>query len=116
MTSIMIFALTSTGSLMLIIALLLVAGIIGYLTAWFYAKSIYTPIIKKLETEKENLISRVKDLEADKEMLLNRIAGLNDDIGRLNLRITSLLEKIGGLEGELAKKDVELTKYKKVVS
>ncbi len=42
-------------AVILIIVLLLVAGLIGYLTAWYYAKSVYTPVIKKLEDEKVQL-------------------------------------------------------------
>ena len=43
------------ASVVLIVILLLVAGLIGYLTAWYYAKSVYTPVIKKLEDEKIQL-------------------------------------------------------------
>lgn len=61
---------TVTGAVITIVALLLVAVIIGYFTAWFYAKSVYTPIIKGLEAEKAELN--------------NQIAGLKNDIVKLN--------------------------------
>lgn len=49
-----LLAQSVTGSVIEIVLLLLVAGLIGYFTAWFYAKSVYTPIIKGLEEEKES--------------------------------------------------------------
>ena len=58
-----------TGAVITIVALLLVAAIIGYLSAWFYAKSVYTPVIK--------------GLEADKAELNKQVAGLKDDISKI---------------------------------
>lgn len=63
-------AMSVTGNVVTIVALLLVAVIIGYFTAWYYAKSVYTPIIKGLEAEKTDL--------------LKQVAGLKDDISKLN--------------------------------
>jgi len=83
-----------TGAVLSIIALLLVAAIIGYFTAWFYAKSIYTPIIKGLEAEKADLQKQV--------------AGLKDDVSRLNSKVEDLNGKIGKLEEEAAKKEKEI--------
>ncbi len=83
-----------TGAVITIVALLLVAVIIGYFTAWFYAKSVYNPIIKGLEAEKAELNKQV--------------AGLKDDINKLNGTVASLNEKIGNLEKEIAEKDEEI--------
>jgi peptidoglycan hydrolase CwlO-like protein len=83
-----------TGAVITIIALLLVAAIIGYLTAWFYARSVYTPIIKGLEVEKADLQKQV--------------AGLKDDVSRLNKSVEDLNGKISKLQDEAAKKDKEL--------
>jgi peptidoglycan hydrolase CwlO-like protein len=83
-----------TGAVLSIIALLLVAAIIGYFTAWFYAKSVYTPIIKGLEAEKADLQKQV--------------AGLKDDVSRLNSKVEDLNGKIGKLEEEAAKKEKEI--------
>jgi chromosome segregation ATPase len=101
-----LLAQSSTGAVITIVALLLVAAIIGYLTAWFYAKSVYTPVIKSLEDEKADLIRQV--------------AGLKDDIVKLEGTIKNLNEKIGKLEEdlaastkELATKEKELTTVKK---
>ena|SRR5665648_1126331 len=86
-----LLAQSVTGSVIEIVLLLLVAGLIGYFTAWFYAKSVYTPIIKGLEEEKTEL---------DRQ-----IWGLKDDISKLN-------EKIGKLEEEIAEKDKEIENLK----
>jgi peptidoglycan hydrolase CwlO-like protein len=89
-----ILAHSVTGAVITIIALLLVAAIIGYLTAWFYAKSVYTPIIKGLEAEKTDL--------------LKQVAGLKDDISKLNRKVEDLNGKISNLEAEAAKKEKEI--------
>lgn len=94
-----ILAQSNTGAIILILALLLVAGIIGYFTAWFYAKSIYTPVIKGLEAEK---------LELNKQ-----IAGLKDDLIKINEKVEKLNEKTGKLEKELEDKEKELIKLTK---
>jgi peptidoglycan hydrolase CwlO-like protein len=88
-----------TGAVITIVALLLIAAIIGYFTAWFYAKSVYTPIIKNLEAEKADLIKQV--------------AGLKDDISKLNGKVDKLNDKISKLEEEIAEKDKEIKHLKK---
>jgi peptidoglycan hydrolase CwlO-like protein len=88
-----------TGAVITIVALLLVAVLIGYLTAWFYAKSVYTPIIKGLEAEKADL--------------LKQVAGLKDEISKLNGKVDKLNEKISKLEEEIAEKDKEIKHLKK---
>jgi peptidoglycan hydrolase CwlO-like protein len=87
-------AMSVTGAVITCVALLLVAAIIGYFTAWFYAKSIYTPIIKGLEAEKADLQKQV--------------AGLKEDVARLNNKVVDLNGKIGKLEEEIAKKEKEI--------
>jgi peptidoglycan hydrolase CwlO-like protein len=87
-----------TGAVITIIALLLVAAIIGYLTAWFYAKSVYTPIIKGLEAEKADLQKQVADLK--------------DNVSKLNSKIDDLNGKIAKLEEEAAKKEKEIKELK----
>ena len=90
-----------TGAVITIVALLLVAAIIGYLTAWFYAKSVYTPIIRKLEEEKADLQQQV--------------ANLKDDIRKLNKEIDSLNEKTKELEKTLAEKDKLIADLRKKI-
>jgi peptidoglycan hydrolase CwlO-like protein len=87
-----------TGAVIFIVALLIVAAVIGYITAWYYAKSVYTPIIKGLESDKANLISEVEGLKAE-------VAGLNDKINKLNERIIKLEE-----EAEEKDKEIKLLK------
>lgn len=88
-----------TGAVITIVALLLVAAIIGYFTAWLYAKSVYTPIIKGLETDKANLIKQVD--------------GLNQDVKSLNGKIQNLNGKISSLELEAKEKEKEIADLKK---
>jgi len=87
-----------TGAVITIIALLLVAAIIGYLTAWFYAKSIYTPIIKGLEAEKADL--------------LKQVAGLKEDVSKLNIKVEDLNGMILKLEEAATKMDNEIKELK----
>lgn len=90
-----------TGAVITIVALLLVAAIIGYLTAWFYAKSVYTPIIRKLEEEKADLQQQV--------------ASLKDDIRKLNKEIDGLNEKIKELEKTIGEKDKTIADLRKKI-
>jgi peptidoglycan hydrolase CwlO-like protein len=77
--------------------ILLLAGscLIGFLTAWFYQKSYFTPIIKKLEAEKEELNRRIDGLNKD-------IAGLKNDIENLKAKISGLEKTIGDKDKEIA--------------
>jgi peptidoglycan hydrolase CwlO-like protein len=84
-----------TTAVIEIILLLIGACLIGFLTAWFYQKSYYTPIIKKLEAEKEELNRRIDGLNKD-------IAGLKNDITGLNTKISGLEKTIGEKDREIA--------------
>ena len=118
-----------TGNVITIVALNIVAAAIGYFTAWLYAKSVYTPVIKGLESDKTNLNKQIaalndiiKGLEADKVTLNKQVATLNDEISNLNVevnkfkdetnnlneKVNKLNEKIGKLEKEIAEKDREI--------
>ena len=94
-----LLAQSVTGSVITIIALLLIAAIIGYFTAWLYAKSVYTPVIKGLEADKENLIKQVE--------------GLTEEVKKLNGKVDKLNERISKLETEIEEKDSEISKLKK---
>ena len=87
------------GPVIEIILLLLIAGVIGYLTAWYYAKSVYTPIIR--------------GLEEDKKELNRQISGLTDDIRKLNGVVDTLSTKITKLENELGEKDKVIENLKR---
>jgi peptidoglycan hydrolase CwlO-like protein len=88
-------AQSTTGPVIEIILLLIGAVLIGFLTAWFYQKSVYTPVIKKLEDEKDEL---------------------NRKIISLNNEITGLNKKIGDLQSTIASKDKEIDTFKKELS
>jgi hypothetical protein len=92
-------AQTVTGAVMTIVILLMVAVIIGYLTAWFYAKSVYSPVIKGLVSDKSGLNIQV--------------AGLKDDIGKLLSKAEKLNDKIVRLEEESSEKDKIIKKLSK---
>ena len=83
-----------TGNVITIIALNVVVATVGYLVAWFYAKSVYTPVIKGLETDKVDLNKQV--------------ATLKDEFSSLNEKVNKLSEKISKLEEEISEKDKEI--------
>jgi len=93
-----LFTQSVTTAVIEIILLLLGASIIGFLTAWYYQKSYFTPIIKKLEAEKEELNRKIDGLNKDISGLRNEIAGLNS--------------KIGSLEKVIAEKEREIAELK----
>ncbi len=93
-----LLAQSVTGAVITIVALLVVAALIGYLTAWFYAKSVYTPIIKGLEAEKADLQKQV--------------AGLKDDVSRLNGKVDELNGRISKLEEQINSREKEIRELK----
>jgi peptidoglycan hydrolase CwlO-like protein len=96
--SFIILAQSVTGAVISIVALLIVAALIGYLAAWFYAKSVYTPIIKGLEAEKADLQKQV--------------AGLKDDVSKLNVKVDDLNGKIKKLDEQLGVREKEIKELK----
>jgi len=98
----LILAMSPALAAVLIVALLLVAGLIGYLTAWFYAKSVYTPVIKKLEDEKAQLN--------------HEISGLKREIGKLEGNIKELGEKLEELEKEVAEREKEVSEKVTIIN
>ena len=78
------------GAVIEIILLLLGAAAIGFLTAWFYQKSFYTPIINRLEEEKEALNNTIDGLNRDIDGLKNNIAGLEKTISEKDKIIAGL--------------------------
>jgi peptidoglycan hydrolase CwlO-like protein len=86
-TQSIILVQSATSAMIEIILSLVGSLLIGFITAWFYQKSVFTPIVKRLEDEKESLNKK--------------ITGLNNDI-------TVLKSKIGELENRVAEKDKEI--------
>jgi peptidoglycan hydrolase CwlO-like protein len=96
-----LMAHTDTGAIITIVALLLITVIIGYFTAWYYAKSVYTPVIEGLEAEKVEFIKQV--------------AGLKDDKAKLNEKIDALSQQIVNLGKEIEERDKEIDQLKKPI-
>jgi uncharacterized protein len=87
-------AQTVTGNVITIVALETVAAIIGFVVAWFYAKSVYTP--------------KIRGLEADTAGLNVQVAGLTNEYGILKDKIAGMNEKIAILETEALDKENEI--------
>jgi peptidoglycan hydrolase CwlO-like protein len=87
----LILLLQSASSAMIEIALLLLgAALIGFFTAWFYQKSYFTPIIKGLEAEKEDLNKKIDGLKSDVAGLKSKIGVLENTISEKNKEIEHL--------------------------
>lgn len=84
MNNLMIIAAQSKmGATIEIIFMLLGAGIIGYLTSWFYYKSIYEKKIMLLEVEKDSLNNQIVNLKDDKNKLIKSISEKDKRIEQL---------------------------------
>ena len=84
MDALIILAIQTKGvAIIVIIALLLGAAIIGYLTAWFYAKSIYVKKINILQAEKDELNKQIADLTSDNEDLKKSLLEKDNEIEKL---------------------------------
>ncbi len=68
-----ILAQTQAGTVLEIILLLLVAGIIGYFTSYFYYRGIYRKKINKLESD-------IKELQIKNDGLLDQIIKLKKEL------------------------------------
>ncbi len=68
-----IMAQTLAGTILEIIVLLLVAGLIGYFTSYFYYRGIYRKKIYKLEGD-------LKDLQIKNDMLSDQVAKLEKEL------------------------------------
>jgi peptidoglycan hydrolase CwlO-like protein len=103
-----LIAQSVTGAMITIIGLLLVAGIIGYVTAWFYAKSVYTPVIKSLQKDKEDLTTEVGSLN-------RKVESLQSEVTKLMVTVEHQGEKIKTLESDIEQKNIEIKKMTKPV-
>ena len=83
-------AQTKLGATIEIIALLSGAGIIGYITAWLFYKSIYTASLEKKESEIKVLEKQIVKLNSDKSNLYNDIREKDEETDRLILEIKAL--------------------------
>jgi uncharacterized protein YlxW (UPF0749 family) len=90
-----ILAQSTTGPIIEIILLLVGALLIGFLTAWFYQKSVFTPIILRLEAEKEDLNKKIDSLN-------KKVDEQNNEIIGLKRKITDFEKVISEKEKEIA--------------
>lgn len=104
-----------TAAVTEIVLLLIGAALIGFLTAWYYQKHFYTPIVKRLEDEKADLNNQIIGLKTDIADLNKQVAGLKSDITDLNGQVTGLksengklIEKLSALEKSLAEKEKKI--------
>ncbi len=80
---IIILQQTRTGAILEILLILVVAGIIGYLTAYFFYKSVYTKRILFLEGEKVELKKHIDTLFMEKAKLEQTIKDKDSEIETL---------------------------------
>lgn len=72
--------------------LLLGAGIIGFVTAWFYTRSLFNKKIKAIEAEKDSLKNTIVRINADTVNLHDRLRDREGEIKPLILKIKTLEE------------------------
>lgn len=80
MSILIILAQTKTGAMLGITGLLLVAVIIGYLTAYLYSKSVYMKEIKILKEEVERLSGQITLLKDEISKLGESLKEKDDEI------------------------------------
>jgi peptidoglycan hydrolase CwlO-like protein len=89
-TQFILLTQSATSAMIEIALLLLGVALIGFLTAWFYQKSVFTPIIKGLEAEKEDLNKRITGLNNDINGFRKKISELENTITEKNKEIEIL--------------------------
>ena len=87
---IILLAQTKSEAAIEILSLLLVAAIIGYITAWLYYRSIYTKHIQVIEFEKNKLNNHNVNLENDKINLHKSLLLKDNQIHHLTLEVNAL--------------------------
>ncbi len=91
MNTLLVLLLPSRGVATIeILSLLLVAAIIGYVTAWLYSRSVYEKKIKVIESEMEELNKQITGLNADKSKMKTGLLEKDDEIKHLILEVKAL--------------------------
>lgn len=96
-----LLAHSNTGAIIDFLAVLIIAALIGYFTAYFYYKSVYTKIINRLEAEKEDLNKKIDSLNIEIASLKNDVADLKNKEISLNAKITELNQSVAEKEKEI---------------
>jgi len=87
-TLVIFLAQTKTAAIIEIILLLLVAAIIGFVTAWLYYRSICRKKINILESEKDKLNKQIDKLNEDNGNLKKNLREKENEIEKLNEEIS----------------------------
>jgi predicted flap endonuclease-1-like 5' DNA nuclease len=91
MNAIVILSLpTRTEATIEILCLLLVAGFIGYVTAWLYAKSVFSKKIKDLETKRDELRTQLTQQTAALNKAESKLQEKDKEIEHLTKEIAAL--------------------------
>ena len=96
-----------TGNVITFVALELGAAIIGYIIAWYYAKSVFTPVIKGLEDDKASLNNQIVKLKKEVVSLTEQGNSLDEKIKKLEEQLASRAEEIK----EFAAETIPVGKY-----
>jgi predicted flap endonuclease-1-like 5' DNA nuclease len=89
-TLIVLIVQSKTEATLIILSLLLIAGIIGYVTAWLYSKSLFRERISTFESKVEELKRSNVNLTTENRNLHDIIREKDRDIERLNKEVNSL--------------------------
>lgn len=87
---IILLAQTKSEATIEILSLLLVAAIIGYITAWLYYRSIYIRGIKVIESKMAELKNHIVNLNEDKNIHNNRLSEKDKEIKHLIMEVNAL--------------------------
>jgi predicted flap endonuclease-1-like 5' DNA nuclease len=92
MNTLLIFLVqTKGGATIEILSLLLVAGIIGYVTAWLYCRSVYERKIKAVESDRHELNNRIVNLDTDIFNLKNSLKEKDYEMEQLAFEVRALV-------------------------
>ena len=89
-TLIILLTQTKNEATIEILLLLLVAGIIGYITAWLYSRSVYTAKINTIESNEEELKNQIISLNTDKSNLHKSLISKDHELEYLQMEVKAL--------------------------
>jgi len=89
-TLVIFLAQTKTAAIIEIILLLVAAGIIGFVIAWLYYRSVYTKKINVLESEKDKLNRQIDKLNEDNSNLKKTLREKENEIEKLTEEMSGL--------------------------
>jgi predicted flap endonuclease-1-like 5' DNA nuclease len=88
--NILLILLPKTAAIFEILALLLGAAIIGFVTSWFYNKSVYKKKIETIESDLNDQKKQKLQLETDKKSLQKVLSEKETEIKHLTLEVKAL--------------------------